>query len=222
MDDMFDFHTHTVLSDGRLLLTESMRLAQLAGYRMLGIADHSDLASMEHQLAMTIAAARAENRNPDGVRAYPGTEITLVRPRQIAEAVDLARSLGAAFVIVHGETIVEQVEPGTNLAAIEAGADILAHPGLVTPDEVRLAAERGVMLEISGRRGNAFSNGHVAKLALEYGAPLVFGSDAHAAGEMPTREFAERICLSAALPPGEVAAMFARAERFGNGLKLYR
>jgi len=45
-----------------------------------------------------------------------------------------ARRLGAELVVVHGETLVEPVPPGTNRRAIEAGADILAHPGLITPE----------------------------------------------------------------------------------------
>ena len=43
-----------------------------------------------------------------------------------------ARALGAKVVIVHGETIVEPVPRGTNLAAIEAGVDILADALRVT------------------------------------------------------------------------------------------
>ena len=43
-----------------------------------------------------------------------------------------ARALGAQIVLVHGETIVEPVPPGTNHQAIEAGVDILAHPGLIS------------------------------------------------------------------------------------------
>ena len=42
----------------------------------------------------------------------------------------------------------EPVEPGTNEAAIRSPwVDVLAHPGLITPEEARLAAERGVRLE---------------------------------------------------------------------------
>ena len=58
----------------------------------------------------------------------------------------------------------EPVETGTNLAAIEAGVDILAHPGLITPEEATLAAERGVALEITTRAGHSLTNGHVAAM----------------------------------------------------------
>lgn len=216
MRDMFDFHTHTLVSDGDLIPAESVRRAEMSGYAVLGFADHSDLATLAVQMPIIITAARTENRNASGMTVLPGTEVTHVRPVQIGEAVKLARELGAAFVIVHGETLSEPVAPGTNRAAIEAGADILAHPGLIAPEDVKLAAERGVMLEISGKRGHSLANGHVARLARECGAMTIFGSDSHTAGEMPVRDFAERICLAAGLDQPEVDAMFRRAEEFGK------
>jgi histidinol phosphatase-like PHP family hydrolase len=212
---MFDFHTHTLISDGDFIPAESARRAEVAGYRMLGFSDHSDCATLSRQLPMIIEAARAENRSRSGLTALPGTELTHVRPNQIGEMIRLARELGASYVIVHGETLAEPVAPGTNLAAIEAGADILAHPGLISPDEARLAAERGVLLEISGKRGHSLANGHVARLANKSGARLIFGSDAHTVGDMPTRDFAERVCLAAGLDQPEVEAMFSLAEEFG-------
>lgn len=215
MREMFDFHTHTLISDGELIPAESVRRAEMSGYRLLGLSDHSDLATLPTQMPVILTAARAENRNRSGLTVLPGTEVTHVRPAQIGETVRLARELGAAYVIVHGETLSEPVAPGTNRAAIEAGVDILAHPGLITPDEAKLAAERGVMLEISGKRGHCLANGHVARMAREHGATLLFGSDAHTVGEMPTREFAERVCLAAGLDQSDVDAMFARAEAFG-------
>ncbi|MCD8138778.1 MAG: histidinol phosphate phosphatase domain-containing protein [Planctomycetaceae bacterium] len=218
MRDMYDYHTHSLLSDGDLIPAESIRRAEMTGYRILGLADHSDLATLPTQIPAIVAAARAENANRRDLVALPGTEVTHVLPEQIAECVDLARRLGALYVVVHGETLSEPVSPGTNRAAILAGADILAHPGLIAEDDVRLAAERGTMLEISGRRGHCLANGHVATLARRYGAHLIFGSDAHTVGDMPTREKAELVCFGAGLTQDEVDAMFARAEAFGRRL----
>jgi histidinol phosphatase-like PHP family hydrolase len=72
------------------------------------------------------------------------------------------------------------------------------------------------MLEISGKRGHCLANGHVARLAREVGAELLFGSDAHTVGEMPTRDYAERICLAAGLDQEDVDAMFERAVEFAQ------
>ncbi len=45
--------------------------------------------------------------------------------------VRLSKELGAEIVVVHGETSVEPVAPGTNNASVElSDVDILAHPVL--------------------------------------------------------------------------------------------
>ncbi|MDR0362211.1 MAG: histidinol phosphate phosphatase domain-containing protein [Planctomycetota bacterium] len=217
MDRMFDYHTHSIISDGELIPAELVRRAEVVGYRILGISDHSDLATLPTQIPVIVAAAKAENA-AGRIGVVAGTEVTHVRPAQIGEAVRLARELGAQYVVVHGETLSEPVLPGTNRAAIEAGADILAHPGLVGDDEVGLAAERGVFLEISGRKGHSLANGHVARLAEKYGAKLLFGSDTHTVGDSPTRAFAERICRAAGLDEDAVERMFRGAEAFGSRL----
>ena len=88
------------------------------------------------------------------ITIIPGMEITHVPKGLIGELISEARKLGAMYVVVHGETLAEPVEEGTNHEAILAGADILAHPGLITEEDARLAAERGVLLEISARKGH--------------------------------------------------------------------
>ncbi|MFW6314792.1 MAG: histidinol phosphate phosphatase domain-containing protein, partial [Desulfohalobiaceae bacterium] len=122
-----------------------------------------------------------------------------VPPEQIAALIQKARHAGAFPVLVHGETLVEPVAPGTNLAAIEAGADILAHPGLIAPEEVRLAAANGVALEISTRKGHCLCNGHVAALALKYGCRLVINNDAHVPGDLVSAELRAKIALGSGL-----------------------
>lgn len=216
-DAMIDFHTHTLLSDGALIPTEHIRRAEVCGYRVLGLADHVGLAEAPRVVPELIAAARRENEL-GRLRVFAGAELTHVRPEHFSEAVAEVRELGADFVIAHGETLVEPVEPGTNRAAIEAGVDILAHPGLISDEDVKLAAERGVRLEISAKAGHSLANGHVARLAEACGARLIFGSDGHTPQQLPTREFAEAICRAAGLDDDAVRKMFAAAEAFADEL----
>jgi histidinol phosphatase-like PHP family hydrolase len=110
-----------------------------------------------------------------------------------------ARELGADYVVVHGESPVEPVAPGTNIAAIEAGVDLLAHPGLLSKIEARRAAELGVRLELSARGGHCLGNGLVARLSKEYGVSLVICSDAHAPGDLLTPKLAAAVALGAGL-----------------------
>ena len=97
-------------------------------------------------------------------------------------------------MVVHGETRVEPVEKGTNLAALHSPhVDILAHPGLLSLEEAELAAENGIFLEISARKGHCLTNGHVASLAQQTGAKLLLNSDAHGRQDLLTAPFAEAV-----------------------------
>ncbi len=109
--------------------------------------------------------------------------------------------------MVHGETLAEPVEEGTNHEAILGGADILAHPGLITREDVRLARDRGVLLEISARKGHSLSNGHVARLAREEGADLIYDTDAHAPSDLTAEEEARKIVIGAGLSADDFTIM---------------
>lgn len=212
---MIDLHTHTLLSDGGLVPAEQIRRAQIQGYRVLGMADHADLATIPSIVPVLVEAARRENEL-GYMTVLGGIEITHVRPAHMARAAALAKKFGAMFVIAHGETIAEPVMPGTNRAAIEAGVDILAHPGLITEKDAALAAKKGVLLEISAKSGHCFCNGHVAAMAKLTGAQLIFGSDAHDCDQMPSRQYAEHICLGAGIDKKTIAGMFKQAELFAK------
>jgi putative hydrolase len=214
---MIDLHTHTLLSDGALVPAEHIRCAEVRGYRFLGMSDHADLSTMETILPQLGIAARRETEL-GRMTVLAGIELTHVRPEHMAEAVRRARQLGAMYVIVHGQTLVEPVIEGTNLAALQAGCDILAHPGLITEQETQLAAQRDIRLEISGKAGHSLANGHVAALARKHGAKLLFGSDSHEPSQMPDRPQAERICRGAGLSSPEVDAIFAQAQELALAL----
>jgi len=200
---MIDLHTHTTFSDGVLIPAELARRARVAGYAALAMTDHADHSNIE---AIVAGVRRVtELYSPyAGIDLFCGVELTHVPPALIASLVARARELGAQLVVVHGETPVEPVERGTNLAAIEAGADVLAHPGLITPEEVALAAARGVALEITTRKGHSLANGHVAALALAHGASLVINNDAHEPGDLVSAERRRAVGLGAGLSPEEL------------------
>ncbi len=209
---MFDFHCHSVFSDGELIPAELLRRVNVLGYEAVAITDHADHSNIDLIIPRIIAAARALNQISK-TKLIPGIEITHVPPPMIAELVQRARILGAEIIVVHGETLVEPVEAGTNLAAIKAGADILAHPGLISAEEVKLAAEKGVFLELSGRKGHCLTNGHVASLARKYGAPLVINSDGHTPQDFMTAEMAKKVGLGAGLSSDEVSSLYDLARQ---------
>ncbi|MDR0547910.1 MAG: histidinol phosphate phosphatase domain-containing protein [Deltaproteobacteria bacterium] len=206
---VLDFHCHTLISDGELGPAELGRRAFVNGYKVLGLADHVDHSTLEHTLTSALIAVRALTHF--GVSILAGVELTHVPPDQIEDLVVWSRELGAQFVVVHGESPVEPVAPGTNLAAIEAGADILAHPGFLTREEAALAKKRGVFLELTARGGHSLTNGYVAKLALEEGVNLLVNSDCHDIGDILTPEKQRLVALGAGLSQEQYVAMMERA-----------
>jgi histidinol phosphatase-like PHP family hydrolase len=200
---VYDFHTHTLLSDGELLPIELIRRAAVLGHQAVALTDHASASNLE-PLISALARDCALAQQHMQIRALPGIELTHVPPPAIAELAARAKALGAAIVIVHGETPVEPVAPGTNLAALNSPeVDLLSHPGLLTPEEAALAAERGIFLELSARKGHCLANGHVAALAREAGALLLVGSDAHSPGDLLDAELARRVALGAGLSEEE-------------------
>lgn len=210
---MIDLHSHTVFSDGVLIPSELARRAEHGGITAIGITDHGDLSNMDFIVPRIVAVADQLNRVMS-VRVISGIEITHVPPVLIAETAVRARSLGARLVLVHGETIAEPVAPGTNRAALEADIDVLAHPGLISEEDVVFARERGIFLEISARKGHSLTNGHVAGLARRSGAQLVINTDSHEPADLISTEKAIRIVQGAGLEPEDYDRMQANASRF--------
>ena len=184
---MYDMHTHTILSDGEMLPIELIRRMSVIGYTTVAITDHADPSNTEDILA-ALAKVR-ESAQIYGVRLLCGVELTHVPPPLIADLAKSAKELGADIVIVHGETTVEPVAPGTNHAACGCKyVNVLAHPGLITIKDARLAAKNGIALEITSRGGHNRTNGHVAQIALVAGCQLVVDSDAHAPHDILTEQ----------------------------------
>jgi histidinol phosphatase-like PHP family hydrolase len=207
---MIDLHTHTIFSDGELIPAELVRRAEVIGYKAICMTDHADEATMYHALENVLRFVRKHGHFFD-INVLAGVELTHVPPALVGEMVKNAREAGAQVVVMHGETPVEPVAPGTNLAAIEAGVDILAHPGLITDEEVKLAVERGVALEITTRGGHSYTNGHVAAMARKHGARLVVNNDAHAPRDLVSEQLRKTIALGAGLTPDEYRQTEANA-----------
>ncbi len=194
-----DFHSHTVLTDGELIGIELIRRAMALGHRAIAVTDHVSLGNIEWVVRQEIADC--ELAKSWDILAIPGVEITHVPPDRIDEAVRAARRAGARIVVVHGETISEPVAPGTNRVAVSnPDVDILAHPGLITPEEADLARSNDVFLEISGRRAHAPANGHVARATEKAKAIPIVDSDAHAPSDLLTQDQAVLCARASGLP----------------------
>lgn len=210
---MIDLHTHSLLSDGALVPSELVRRARVAGYRAMAITDHADESNIETVLKQITKVARQLNADRT-FTLLPGVELTHIPPAHIPLMVKKARALGAKVVVGHGETLAEPVEAGTNAAFIKAGVDILAHPGLVTDGDARLAAKKSVHFEITSRGGHSLSNGHVAAAAKRHGVKMVLNTDTHSPGDLISDEKALRIALGAGLNEEDFRRIQENAKAF--------
>jgi len=235
----YDLHTHTVFSDGGMIPAGLMQRAIVRGCLGLAITDHVDSSNLEFAFSRVHAFVEDLGREwrldivPDsGTTTAPtntldaenlgdgwylpviaGVELTSVPPRKIAALAEQARSLGARWVVVHGETINEPVAPGTNRAAIEAQVDLLSHPGLISTEDAARAAELGVYLEITTHKGHSLSNGLVAQRARETGAELLLNTDCHISAEILDAKQRRAIALGAGLTSEEVERIWENGRR---------
>mgnify|MGYP001814735062 FL=1 len=238
-EGFYDFHTHTVFSDGGMIPAGLMQRALVRGCLGLAITDHVDSSNLEWAfenllkfveelgqewqsdivpggdvttapLNMLDSEALAKNWH---LPIIPGVELTSVPPRKIAALAQKAQSLGAKWVVVHGETIMEPVAPGTNRAAIEARADLLSHPGLITAEDAARAAKLGVHLEITTHKSHGMANGWVAQRARESGAKLLLNTDCHVSAEILDAKQRRAIAFGSGLTSEEVDRIWQNGRR---------
>jgi putative hydrolase len=201
---MFDLHMHTIHSDGELLPSELARRYEVNGFKAIAITDHADFSNLK---SLVVSIVDFCNAWPKGrIKVIPGVELTHLPLEQFKPAASYARKKGIKIIVAHGCTPVEPVIEGTARAAIQAGIDILSHPGYINEEDVLLAAKNSVMLEITARKGHGLGNAHVAKAALKLGAHICINSDAHTPGDISTPDSLRKVGLDAGLAEEDIAA----------------
>jgi histidinol phosphatase-like PHP family hydrolase len=168
------------------------------GYDIIAITDHSDYSNIETNVKAILSFVSHWPKNFK-IKVSPGIELTHLPLEQFKPLAKYARRKGIKIIVAHGETLVEPVIKGTNQAALEADIDILAHPGLITEKEVKLATQKGIFLEVTSRLGHRDTNPHVVESALKFGAKLILNTDSHSPEDIITPQELKTIGLKAAL-----------------------
>jgi histidinol phosphatase-like PHP family hydrolase len=194
-----ELHIHSLFSDGVLLPSEIVRRAEALGYSAVAITDHADASNLEFIVPRLITASD-ELKKHSSVQLIPGVELTHIPLRSINGLTRRARQLGAELILIHGETLVEPVQHGTNHAAVSCEeVDILAHPGLLSEVDAAIAEKNNIYIELSARKGHCLTNGHVVKIAKMAEAKMVLNTDLHEPTEFISQEQAFQIALGSGL-----------------------
>jgi len=181
----YNLHAHSFLSDGELLPSEVAVRYLDKGYKVIAITDHADYSNIKQAGKAIVELCLRWPKN-SAIKILPGIELTHLPPEQFKPLAIIARKEGIKIIIAHGETPVEPVAKDTNRLALLADIDILAHPGSISDEETKLAAARGIFLEITSRNGHNQTNAHVIKQARKFGAKLILNNDSHAAEDIIT------------------------------------
>lgn len=176
--EFIDLHTHTFFSDGVLSPSELVYRYKVRGCQAVALTDHVDYSNMEFVINSTCKAVPKLSKYYE-IDVIVGVELTYIPPQDIQNMVNLAREMGAEIIIVHGETSVEQVPPGTNMAGINAKCDILAHPGYLTDEAAQAAKENGVSIELTTRNGHRNTNKEVFTVAQRNSCNIILNTDFH-------------------------------------------
>jgi len=207
---MIDLHTHSFFSDGSLIPSELVFRAKNKGYEAIAITDHVDMSNLDFVIPRIVKLSSILTSHYK-IEVIPGAELTYVPPALIFRVAEECRELGAKIILVHGETTVEPVPSGTNRAALSSKVDILSHPGRINGEEVKLAKENSIFLEITSRKGHSLTNQHVGNLAKEGGAKLIFNTDAHEPEDLINDQEALEVVKRAGMTKEDLDLMFENA-----------
>jgi putative hydrolase len=210
---VIDLHCHTFFSDGALVPAELLQRCEAMGHKAIAITDHMDSSNLDFALPRILKAAADLNQHHN-TKLLAGCELTHVPPQAFAGLVEQARGLGAQIVVAHGESLVEPVAPGTNLAALKAGVDLLAHPGLLSEEEAQLAADKGILVELSARKGHCLGNGRTVRMAERFGFKMVVNTDTHSPGDLIDQKQAARVALGAGLAESDLEQLWRNSAEF--------
>ncbi len=223
----YDLHTHTVYSDGHGTPFENAAAAEERGLEAVALTDHGP-ASPEGLTDRSFRRLRSEAKEAErqlSVKVYVGIESNIVSPTGEIDATPaMLEQADLVLGAVHhphllapnpvGTEEVRRVIIQSTLRCIERGeVHIIAHPVWIleelghritareAEELAHAAADHNVGLELNARHlPRDFT---LYQIAVRVGAPITFGSDAHAPEEVGRFKPLIRIARKLGVEPHE-------------------
>lgn len=215
---IIDLHTHSLFSDGELLISELVWRAKVNKYEAIAITDHADFSNFDFIIPRVLKVSKLLTEKFD-IQVIPGVELTYIPPELIKKAKDISVKLGAKIVVLHGETEAEPVPKNTNIQGILAKVDILAHPGRLKVEEVELAKKNNVFIEITSRKQHSLSNPYIVNLCKKNGAKMIINSDTHSPEDLLDDLKIRNIQKATRLSNEDIKKIYWNVKKFIDGKK---
>ncbi len=168
---MIEFHIEI---NSNLSLEKALFYSSCAHYKAVGLL-YTNLFSSSEEV-INIKKQAKELALMYDIEVFIGYKIMHIPPALIPQYADNMRTLGFDFIAVHGENINDIIEQGTNLAALNANADILLNAGIVDKNLLDYAKEKDTFLEFNVNPLYSSANALLAQAALDDDIKLIWGN----------------------------------------------
>jgi DNA polymerase (family 10) len=233
-----DLQMHTTDSDGRDTLAAMAEAAEALGYEYIAITDHTPALRMVRGLDR--AGYRRQMRHIDRLNAkmrkltiLKGAEVDILADGSLDLDDDTLAMFDVVLIAIHSKFDLSPAEQTRRVAAAmqHPHVDIFAHPtgrrigrrrgAAFDWNEVfRIAADRGIMLEVNAQPERLDLDAGAARAAIERGIKLVISTDAHGVPELrfirwgvdqARRGWAEKANVANAQPLSKLLKLLHRA-----------
>lgn len=235
-------HCHTNYSDGNLTVRELALACREAGYRYVGVTDHSGTAAYvgglsEDEIRRQWREIDETNAALDGIRVLKGIEADILPDGRLGYSEEILTGFDFVIASVHNRFAMSREEMTDRVVAVMDNrfVTILGHLTgrlLLTREPYPLdldrifarAAERGVAIEINADPQRLDLDWRSVRAARAAGVPISIGADAHSAAGLANMEMGVRIARKGWLGPADVVntrpadefLRFARRRRDGS------
>ena len=216
-----DLHSHSDWSDGKVPLAAMVAAAAQRGYRYMGVTDHSPRMTVVRGLdPARLRAQRLELREAEqrfGIRVLAGIEVDILEDGALDLADEALAELDVVIASPHIKLRMPEAEMTRRMlrAVAHPEVDVIGHPTGRRPGSrpgadydveavFKVAADRGVVLEIDTDPGRFDLGPELVKLAAGFGCDFALDSDAHSPGEFAYVQLGAWIAESAGLEEARI------------------